>query len=189
VDIVAGIASLANRKIHLLGVLLGRPGTGCPKPLQTSHLLITGPLLSGKTSLAVGITTEFAFALGTARFLSPIDLLESLVIPDDPKQKLDFDDGILLWKVPECTLIVVDDVDSAVTGPGPGANAIAGLVRPDDFAQALRRAAQNQTPLAWLKDKRSVWVIGDTQGAPLWKDILAELMGAEAQAFAIVALG
>ena len=41
------------------------------------HVVITGPLNSGKTSLAVGTATEFAFHVRQGRFISLVKLLQT----------------------------------------------------------------------------------------------------------------
>ena len=40
------------------------------------HLLLTGPFSAGKTSLSIGICTEFAVTLGEGRYLSAIKLVQ-----------------------------------------------------------------------------------------------------------------
>jgi len=83
VGLVASMAALANRAVSLWDVCLGTvPAPTIPEP-ACRHLLVTGPLHSGKTSLVTGIVAEFAFAHGAARYLTPIDLLESLASTQD----------------------------------------------------------------------------------------------------------
>jgi hypothetical protein len=50
------------------------PGAGG----QPSHLILTGPLGAGKSSLAAGIGTEFAFRMGIGRYISLVKLLQSV---------------------------------------------------------------------------------------------------------------
>ena len=53
------------------------------------HILITGPLGAGKTSLATGIGTEFAFALGIGRYMSAIDLVQTVASSTGPANQMD----------------------------------------------------------------------------------------------------
>jgi hypothetical protein len=52
-------------------------GLICGGASSARHLLIAGPLRSGKTSLAAGIGTEYAFRLGIARFTSVLKLSQT----------------------------------------------------------------------------------------------------------------
>ena len=101
--------------------------------MRRQHLILTGPLNSGKSSLAVGLATEFAFAGGIGRFTDMSDLVQYLAsriaakanatAPPDPAVKLPsaqargvnpiehvFDDGRILWRWPSVDLLVIDDV-------------------------------------------------------------------------------
>jgi hypothetical protein len=47
-------------------------------PAASRHLILTGPLGAGKSSLAAGVGTEFAFRMGIGRYISLVKLLQSV---------------------------------------------------------------------------------------------------------------
>ena len=174
---VAGLCDLKDRPIVLWKVLFMRDVTEKAAPVTVRHFLITGPLRSGKTSLAVGIGTEFAFALGIGRYLTAAKLMELKTGPrDDAKSdasEMDYDDGRVLWPLAECDLLIVDDVDGGLpTGTVPAISSI----RPAEFAAALK-TSHGPAPLRDLSGKRTVWVLGNTTTADEWRMVIAELMG------------
>ena len=177
VEAVKGVCDLKERPIVLWKVLFGQDVIEKAAPMTVQHFLITGPLRSGKTSLAVGIGTEFAFALGIGRYLSAAKLMELKTgPPDDTKSvpsEMDYDDGRVLWPLAECDLLIVDDVDGGLpTGTVPAISAI----RPVEFAAALRER-HGPAPLEDMRGKRTVWVLGNTTMADEWKEVIADLMG------------
>src|SRR6185312_4243180 len=97
---------------------------------SVKHILLSGPLGAGKTSLAVGIGTEFAFSLGIGRYLTASKLVQSLAdtatVPDEIKMV----DGQMLWPLRWCELLIVDDLDA---GLSTTQGAYEHLVDPDRF--------------------------------------------------------
>ena len=186
---ISEIANMHDRRVGLLPVLLCRDRLTAPAVPAMRHLLVTGALGAGKTSLAVGIATEFAFALGAGRYIAPAGLLENLATRADPTVPVDFDDGRILWRLSDCQLVVVDDVDAAVALPSAGGPVTAArLARPGDMLAAMRAAALSDVPLAWLAGRRSVWVIGDALAAPAWQEALAEAIGISPASIGVVQL-
>lgn len=174
---VAGLCDLKERPVVLWKVLFGRDIIEKAAPVTCRHLLVTGPLRSGKTSLAVGIGTEFAFALGIGRYLSASKLMELMTGPPDANKmvesEMEYDDGRMLWPLAECDLVIIDDVDGGLpTGMTTGISA----VRPLEFQATLEMASAAPAPLAWLANKRTVWVLGNTTTAAEWKMVIASLM-------------
>ena len=169
-ETVIDIANLENRKILLSRVCFGRDEVKARSP-AIRHILLTGPLGAGKTSLAVGIGTEFAFALGIGRYLSAAKLVELAADREALPAEMDYDDGRVLWPWTACDLLIVDDVDAGVATAGTATH----LVDPADLEAALTAAA-GEAPLEWLGGRRSVWVLGDASAAPAWKKVIARLM-------------
>jgi hypothetical protein len=88
------------------------------------HLVITGSQRSGKSSLAAGIGTEFAFNGGIARYTTMSQLAQYVrnqktLVPDvrAPNQRKlpredeqEFNDGRILWQWPSVDLLIIDDM-------------------------------------------------------------------------------
>jgi hypothetical protein len=170
---VAELANLQNRRVWLSNVLFGRDPVVRSEP-KLRHLLIAGPLGAGKTSLCVGIGTEFAFALGRGRYVSAAKLVQLVVDDQNHPGTPDFDDGRILWHWKDSDLLLVDDVDAGAKAGDYGAGTAAHLVTPDVFVAAL--SCHSPTPLAWLGPRRSVWVLGDPAQVLLWRSAIAKLM-------------
>ncbi len=175
VDILVGqLCNLKNRKVSYWRVLFGRDKIQDHPPLPR-HILITGPLGAGKTSLAVGIGTEYAFALGIGRYLSAAKLVQLAADPASlPENQMEYDDGRVLWPWRQSKLIIVDDVDAGVATAG---GVDTRLIRPDDFVAALGGTGS----LKWLGQERSVWVVGDLAGAEAWQTAISSVIGLDAK--------
>jgi hypothetical protein len=185
VEQIGKLADLKDRKVVLWRVLLGRDEVPHHVP-EVRHVLITGPLGCGKTSLAVGIGTEFAFALGIGRYLTAAKLVQLAADGRTPAGEMEYDDGRVLWPWRQCDLLIVDDVDVGASPPTDDTPAIPlHLVQPQDLVDALT-ADGNPKPLEWLAHRRSVWVVGDPSNAVAWRRAIAGLMGVEEDAIIIV---
>lgn len=169
IAVCAGIANLKDREITLYAALFGSDPLTLNAP-STRHILVTGPLGAGKTSLAVGIATEFAFGLGIGRYLTAAKLVQSIADTKHVPEQMENDDGRWLWPLRRCDLLIVDDLDAGVSTPGGGA---IHFVQPEDFCHAM---GTDDAPLAWLGAKRSVWVIGDKSLAAAWIATIAHVM-------------
>jgi hypothetical protein len=177
VEAICKIANLADRKVRFRDVLraIDPPSAKAPR---FRHLLLAGPVHVGKSSLATTIGTEYAFALGKCRYLSAVDLVEiaSGNTPGSEASEMDLDDARLLWKLRDVELLIVDDVDAAVTQTkGNSHVTLTQLAEPGDLQRALT-AGSGTAPLQWLGARRSVWVIGGTNEADAWKHTIATLM-------------
>ena len=170
--IICKLANLKERQVAMWRVLFGLDRVPDHLPLPR-HILITGPLGAGKTSLAVGIGTEYAFALGLGRYLSAAKLAQLAADPTGmPPNQMEYDDGRVLWPWRQCKLLIVDDVDVGVTTVS---GVPSRLIRPDDLVAAL--TVNGPDTLHWLGQRRSVWVVGDTQGAATWKTAISGVLG------------
>lgn len=183
VNAVTDLANVKNRRTNFFAVLIGNDPLPRTAP-EIRHLLISGPLGAGKTSLCVGIGTEYAFALGKGRYLSATKLVESVVADVAPGDR-EYADGLVLWNWRECDLLIVDDVDAGVRAPaGLPQERSLHLIEPSDLIDALSDAHGNSL-MTWLGVKRSVWVIGDKVGddttdhaaGPNWRTAIAQLLG------------
>ena len=167
---IAELANLKERKVVMWRVLFGLDKVP-NREASTRHLLITGPMGAGKTSLAVGIGTEFAFALGLGRYLSATDLVQITAASSGPINQMEYADGRVLWPWRECELLIVDDLDAGVTTSAGGDLHV---IDPALLASAL--TANGADTLHWLGARRSVWVIGDASNADSWKSTIAGLL-------------
>jgi hypothetical protein len=112
-------------------------------------------------------------------------LVELMLCPDKkrapPRPKTAdhaaFAEGLTVWKLEECDLLIIDDVDiglTASTGDEEGHQTH--LIHPERLAEALKKTGK-PAPLAWLSGKRSVWVIGDASEEEAWRATIAQLIG------------
>jgi hypothetical protein len=174
VPIVESMANLANRRVSLWKVITEPDPVIDIRPAHCRHLVISGPLRSGKTSLAVGIGTEFAFRLGIGRYVTASQLMQLEVGPRDPHrtsdEHMEYDDGRVLWPLAACDLLIVDDVDGGLpNGDPPELPAI----QPAQFEKAM---TTRDAPLAALGEKRTVWVLGSSADTDDWRAVIARLM-------------
>jgi hypothetical protein len=188
VETVSGIANLKNRRTNFLAVLVGNDPLPHTEP-AIRHLLISGTLGSGKTSLCVGMGTEFAFALGKGRYLSATKLIELVVGGDANADERTYEDGLVLWNWRRCDLLIVDDVDAGVTTPaGRGAGRAARLIDPEAFVRGFTEDGK-PAPLINFADRRTVWVLGAEPSALSdWQHAIAGLLGIRDGDLAIVQL-
>ena len=159
----------------------------CGATPKIRHVLIAGPLGSGKTSLAIGIGTEYAFRLGTARFTSVLKLSQTGVAmalgggvqprmprpnksPDWMPDNTTFQDGRVLWPYDDAELLIVDDLDGGI--------ADAGVIDPKDMLAALRAAPGRQF-FAKFANRRTVWIAGAADRAAAWRDVVTQLVATD----------
>jgi hypothetical protein len=170
--LVADLANLRQRTVRFWKVCFGSDPIRINDPRPIRHILLTGDLGAGKTSLAVGIGTEFAFALGIGRYLTAAKLVQIAADADHVPPRMDYDDGRILWPWKQCDLLIIDDVDAGVK---TASGATAELIQPADLEKALSDIGA--APLTWLGQRRSVWVLGNAAAAPAWKEAIAGLLG------------
>jgi hypothetical protein len=150
------------------------------------HLVLSGPIGAGKSSLAAGIGTEFAFRMGIGRYTTLVKLLQSNET-NSPGGISDFQDGRIMWPWQTAPLLVVDDVDDA----GDMAAYLIRATRIEEppiapVERALSRLL-NDAVRCGLASRRTVWVIGDTDPVP-WIAMLRRVFAIADDAIAAVTL-
>ncbi|PDT21811.1 hypothetical protein [Rhizobium hidalgonense] len=184
IKLVTELSDLKDRRVTLLDVLRFRPTEQKGSP-ATRHVVITGSIGAGKTSLCVGIGTEYAFALNRCRYLSATKLVEQVLDPPVRGGGREYADGRYLWALDSCEMVLVDDVD---VGIGSREGEHRHLIEPIDMLNTLVRTNE-PSPLGWLGSKRSVWVVGDPRAAEDWREMIAQLIGVTTHDVGIVWLG
>ena len=144
---------------------------GAPPAAKPCQIVIGGPVGSGRTQLAAGIGTEFAFKKVKTRYVSIQSLLEFASaaqppkFPDDPGPV-----NVNYWPWSEAQVIIIDDIGPLIVPQRDQQNAIL-----EHFRGILN---QELKPIADVLAKcHTVWVIGDLgpPGSPLLAgDILDE---------------
>jgi hypothetical protein len=163
-DIVS-ISNVTNKKIRFRDVVF-RPDQEVEPSLKPSHLVIAGPIGSGKTSLVVGIGTEFALSLQIVRYLTAVKLLQLLESKPEPRV-MEKDGGRLLWPWRDSDLLIIDDLDEGRSSNSEEPGYAISYVAPDAFKIAVMQRTQNEG-LPWLRKVRSVWVVGDVSRIDAW---------------------
>jgi len=158
-------------------VRLSKPSPPGEPPAIADHLIIAGPLDSGKSSLAVGIGTEFAIRMGIGRYTTLAKLLQA-VLKDSQWDKPEFDDGRILWPWQTSDLLVVDDVD-VLSFDIPGTTM--DVETKHRIAQSRLDALKAQIPAVLqtaLKYRRTVWVVGEIDDGELtrWRNLIASMI-------------
>jgi hypothetical protein len=183
VEVVSELCNLKNRRFSWRRVLFGGDVIPLNDP-AIRHLVITGPLNRGKTSLAVGIGTEFAFALGLGRYLTAAKLVQMMANPPVIDNEIEYDGGRLLWPLHACDLVILDDVDAGVAVQG---RVPVHLIKPQDLENELAAVA-GPHPLSFLARRRTVWVIGDASLLPDWRKTIASLLDVGPEAIDTISL-
>ena len=133
---------------------------GAPPVAGPTQIIIGGPIGSGRTSMAAGIGTEFAFKQNKVRYLGLDCLLEfaanatDTAFPDDTGPTT-----ISYWPWSQAQVVIIDGVGPFVASNEPGRE-----------ANIARFKATLQTELGTvagvLKRCHTVWVAGDLSPPP-----------------------
>jgi hypothetical protein len=127
-----------------------------PNGAAPRQIVIGGPIGSGRTDIATGIGTEFAFKNAMVRYLTLGSLLEfAAQVPlgdDNGPDNLDY------WPWFNVQVLIIDDI-----GPVIAASDASGDADIQRFEELLK---YNLQPILELLGKRhTVWVFGDLQGS------------------------
>ncbi len=158
---------------------LSHPECGTPTPSTARHLIIAGPLSSGKSTLAAAIGTEFAVRgkQGIGRYMTFAKLVQTVVAEATGDDGV-ADEGRILWPWQTSDMLIVDDVDvitqhttidhpetiDEVSIAHSRANVIIKLIPPE-----IRDH---------LKYRRTIWVIGNVDDGQLdrWKQVIGNVI-------------
>ena len=156
---------------------MSKPAAPGAAPSTNYHFVIAGPLNSGKSSLAIGLGSEFGIRLGIGRYTTWAKLIQSAIKKDGEWDKPDFDDGRILWPWQTSELLIVDDVDVLSDHVSK-----ADAERERSIAQQRADVLKAQIPdvlLDAVKFRRTVWVIGDVDDGELdrWRMMIADVIG------------
>ncbi len=158
-------------------VRLIKPSPPGEPPTIAHHLIIAGPLDSGKSSLAVGIGTEFAIRMGIGRYTTLAKLLQA-ALKDGQWDKPEFDDGRILWPWQTSDLLVVDDVDVLSFGTPGKPIEVETKHRIAQFHVDTLKAQIPAVLQSALKYRRTVWVVGEIDDGELthWRQLIASMI-------------
>lgn len=132
---------------------------GAPPTAQPFQVVVGGPIGSGRTAIAAGIGTEFAFRKRSVRYLSMDRLLECAARPANPHFADDpGPPNINFWRWSEAQVVIIDDI-----GPLIAAHEQEHKANVEQFRQLLERGLGAIAPV--LAKCHTVWVIGDLRPA------------------------
>ena len=150
---------------------------GVPPDIQPYQIVIGGPIGSGRTPMAAGIATEFAFKSNKVRYLGLDCLLEFAAnssgghFPNDPGPTT-----ISYWPWSEAQVVVIDGVGPIISVNEPRREA-----NFDRFQAMLQNELH---PVAEVLSRcHTVWVLGDLSPPPS-QDQLSEILTKFAKAVA-----
>jgi hypothetical protein len=124
--------------------------------IPACQVIIGGPIGSGRTSMAAGIATEFAFRKNKVRYLSLDSLVEfAVAATGGPPFPDDFGPTtISYWPWSEAQVLIIDDVGPMIASNEPQRQA--NLAR---FTGILNNELASIGAI--LKQCHTVWVVGD----------------------------
>lgn len=107
-----------------------------------NNLLICGEKLSGKTSLAVSISTELSIKRTPCFYTTEFKLLEMLNLSDS--ELLQNTSNIITWRTSSC--LIIDDISSG-----------------NNFFERLKNNDFKNQNIATIKNQKNIWVIGGSK--------------------------
>ena len=148
------VPTIGGQDANTLLTLINRDAPSTSNP--ACQVIIGGPIGSGRTSMAAGIATEFAFRNNKVRYLS-LDLLVEFAVAARAEHPFPDDFGpttISYWPWSEAQVLIIDDVGPMIASNEPQRQA--NLAR---FIGILN--SELASIGAILKQCHSVWVVGD----------------------------
>jgi len=132
-------------------------------PTDWQHILIFGPYNSGKTSLAIGIGTDFAVNLGYSRYMSFNKFLDLLNLETEKV----YEEGtkIVPWRKTE--LLIVDNVSVGIDKQT--------AFNPELLRDAILNSKYKGQNITTLQNQKTIWVIGNPTMANEWNLLFSHL--------------
>jgi hypothetical protein len=160
-------------EVHNAKALQAFINAGVPPEGQPQQVVIAGPMGSGRTAIAAGIGTEFAFKNTAVRYLGLDNLLEFAAQP--PDSQLADSSGptnINYWPWRQAQIVIIDGI-----GPFIGIQAQnegQGIEQFKKILDGLKAAAPA------LRQCHTVWVVGDLDhhGASVTGRLLQDIVAA-----------
>lgn len=132
------------------------------------HLFVFGTKRSGKTSISVGIATEFSIKHKACVYTTGIKLYSMFFEPD--KKLLSVEENKWTWRT--ASLLIIDDIN-------PGDTIKDDLVTPQCFQNFLDTFSRNDVNREIFRNNNIIWVLGDEvfnkKLWEKWQNILVEI--------------
>ena len=138
----------------------------CSRQITGKHFLVFGQKGTQKTSLAIGMATEWTFHKGIARYTTYFKFLQLLCVSSEPSVQ----DGQKVWPWRKAGMLVVDDVNPGVDDVASCSN-----TSPHCLKTCLMWLGEAEQSLARLKEKTTVWIIGNADHPEEWKKCFVEM--------------
>ncbi len=144
------------------------------------HLLINGPYACGKTSLGVGVATEYSMLEYRSYYISAIKLLTALGYEKEAEQPQEL---FKIWDWKDCDMLIIDDVN-------PEDN-IGTLIKPELVGNLITKYKAQH----YFANKKVIWILGEKANTPLsesitktWYQLMHEIAGITYDKIALVNL-
>lgn len=132
---------------------------------EGNHIFIFGSRKSGKTSLSIGIATEFSINHKTSIYLTAMKFFSLC-------SEIDF--GLRstkeLWTWRDTSLLIIDDIN-------PG-SPVKDIINPEKFFELLTASSKiAKSNIEIIKNKNVIWVLGDYSALSInnWFDMLEKI--------------
>jgi len=130
---------------------------------EKKHFLIFGDENSGKTSLGVGIATEFSIKRSVAFYTTAIKFTKLLQNSDDSLKK----NFQLEWSWRQSEILVIDDI--AAGGD------VETIIKPSFFEDVNNSSEFKDSNLSALQNKSVMWIVGKESNKEIWTQYLINI--------------